>query len=190
MTTLRLPCALLVASIAVILCLALAYFAAPYTRPVSQWVAQIERDLEFTAEAIAAYTDMHGVCPVASEPIEAYVPDQALSTETQQLCLQYTVVPYSLTTPIACLSPYLWDPYGLSLRPTNSYMYWSDGRDWLLLSPGPSGDIDTTVVLIAPELARRDQFSPSSPYLLNCTYDPSNGTRSPGNIWMAGSSLR
>lgn len=82
----------------------------------------------------------------------------------------------TLTTPGAYLTQYPTDPFSDDLHAT--YVYYSDGQGWILISPGPDGvyDIDPLEDYIST-------LRQPSPRLLEKCYDPTNGIKSGGDIY-------
>lgn len=91
----------------------------------------------------------------------------------------------TLTTPIGYLPCYWADPYAPLKGAT--YGYWNDGTKdttatgYIIWSAGPDRVYDLTIDNIAQ--AYNPQSAAISPLLLNCTYDPSNGTGSRGDLY-------
>lgn len=92
----------------------------------------------------------------------------------------------TLTTPVAYLSSYFSDPF------TNvkgaPFAYWTDATTathatgYIVWSSGPDYVYDLTIDNIAQAYDSRSPHLPSA-YLLERTYDPSNGASSEGDIW-------
>ena len=83
----------------------------------------------------------------------------------------------SLSTPIAYLSRLFEDPFA---SPQGAgYRYWHDGEGWIIWSPGPERKY--TITDPAEVYSGTDE-RPSEALLLH-SYDPTNGTVSPGDIW-------
>ncbi len=83
----------------------------------------------------------------------------------------------SLTTPVAYLTRMFPDPFaspaGMGFR------YWTDGGGWIVWSSGP----DKEYAITDPsEVYSSDEPQPSDA-LLHRSWDPTNGTISPGDIW-------
>lgn len=99
----------------------------------------------------------------------------------------------TLTTPVSYITSYFQDSFGKP-RP-NSYAYWrneiaeqrSEGdippkEGWIAWSMGPDGDYDLTLENV--RLAYDPNESVPNDYLLDCcTYDPTNGSTSNGDIY-------
>ena len=89
----------------------------------------------------------------------------------------------TLTTPIAYISQFYKDPLAPSAGAT--FSYWTppqeSGIGYILWSPGPDGRYDLNLNNV-PNLYVPKSGVPS-PGLVDLTYDPSNGTKSAGDIW-------
>lgn len=90
----------------------------------------------------------------------------------------------SLTTPIQYMTRMVGDPYAPAEGATYAF-YSTPGGDlqssgWILWSPGPDARYDLNALNIREAY---DPRSPASEMLINLTYDPTNGTMSPGDIW-------
>lgn len=103
----------------------------------------------------------------------------------------------TLTTPVAYLTSYFVDP--LAMTKGDTFGYFTDGKDWILVSPGPDGDFD--LMLDAGDLdfsTRNDLIEKvydsanNQKFLLLTTgsgprgaftYDPTNGNLSSGDVW-------
>lgn len=93
----------------------------------------------------------------------------------------------SLTTPVPYVSSYSYDPY---LSPPTVFSYYSTfdaeepaGNGWIMWSPGPDATFDLSIDTIA-DIYDPKQSVPSSK-LIELTYDPTNGTKSRGDVWRA-----
>lgn len=96
---------------------------------------------------------------------------------------------YTLTTPIAYVGMYFPDPFAGTQMAT--FGYYSDGKGWILWSRGPDMECDLYPDIVEG-LYRSDIPQPSLELLCGSssvgahhayTYDPTNGTISPGDIW-------
>lgn len=103
----------------------------------------------------------------------------------------------TLTTPIAYITSYFTDPFAPDDKMT--FCYWTPDPDaaplatrdgvtthgfgigYILWSPGPDGAYDLTLDNIAKAYAPAETV-PNS-YLIDRTYDPSNGTESRGDVY-------
>ena len=83
----------------------------------------------------------------------------------------------SLTTPVAYLARMPSDPFATSEGA--GYRYWHDENGFILWSPGPRGEYAITD---PSEVYSSDEPQPSDA-LLHRSWDPTNGTISPGDIW-------
>ena len=96
------------------------------------------------------------------------------------LAKQPTFAGGQLTTPIAYLSSYFSDPFA-EVKNT-PYCYYSDGKSvYLTWSPGPDGKFDITKGNVA-QMIDPATHQPTAA-LTELTYDPTNGTKSAGDIW-------
>ncbi|MCC5875373.1 MAG: hypothetical protein JJU11_04040 [Candidatus Sumerlaeia bacterium] len=57
--------------------------------------------------------------------------------------------------------------------------FYSNDHGWMIVSPGPDREYR-----IKPWEVLNEEFDPTSLDMIMNTYDPTNGTRSPGNIWL------
>lgn len=85
----------------------------------------------------------------------------------------------TLTTPVAYMSEYPKDP----MAPTKglTFSYFSMASGWILWSAGPDKTYDLSIENI--KQAYDPNKSMPSAYLIERTYDPSNGSTSGGDIW-------
>lgn len=82
-----------------------------------------------------------------------------------------------LTTPVAYLPKLPADPY---MQPTSAtFAYYADSGGWILLSPGPDQDFD-----INPQQLYSSTQPQPSPLLSARRYDPTNGARSDGDVFL------
>lgn len=101
---------------------------------------------------------------------------------------------WTLTTPVAYLSSYLEDPFADTKEVT--FGYYADAKGWILYSWGPdrdenrrdNWDIEPDVeVIYRSEISQPSNTliagTSSAPAHEAYTYDPTNGTVSPGDIW-------
>lgn len=86
--------------------------------------------------------------------------------------------PLGLTTPIAYCDMLYKDPF--SLGGDLPYAYYPKNGGYLLLSPGPDGRYDINPLL---HYAGGDNPTRTVEMLVPRTYDVTNGTISPGDIW-------
>jgi hypothetical protein len=84
----------------------------------------------------------------------------------------------ALTTPIAYIGRYPRDPFAPALSATYGYQETLDNRYALLLSPGPDSqyDLDPETDFVPGDTESRNR-------LLALRWDPTNGTRSDGDLW-------
>ena len=81
-----------------------------------------------------------------------------------------------LTTPVAYLDSLTTDR--LSPNQLFPFAYFTDGKGWILFSPGLDGHYD-----INPAVDYASSRTKASKSLLSHTYDPTNGSGSNGDIW-------
>jgi len=147
-------------------------------------VSRVKADLRSMATAIESYyvdTDAYPAWSAVAVNSESQIPSFVGSSPSDSLIGH-------LTTPISYVSNYFPDPY---TRPNDrSYAYWQiDSHDaeghefngWIAWSPGPDEDYDLTLQNIA------QAYDPAAKvpnnYLLQITYDPTNGEMSNGDLY-------
>ena len=82
-----------------------------------------------------------------------------------------------ITTPVAYVKHIFCDPF--ANRKNIPYRYYTNGKGWILFSPGPDTDSN-----IDPAVDFDTSISQPSPHLINLkTYNVTNGTTSAGDIW-------
>jgi Tfp pilus assembly protein PilE len=91
---------------------------------------------------------------------------------------------FTITTPIAYITSYFTDPFAPAKRAT--FAYWtpdpkSDAVGWIMWSPGPDKDYDLTIANVA--LAYNPNDRVPNDYLIERTYDSTNGTESNGDVY-------
>lgn len=104
----------------------------------------------------------------------------------------------TLTTPISYITSYFRDPFATTKGAT--FGYYADANGWILISFGPDtdegsnppGDIDPDLEtpryiykssVAQPSLTLQCLNSSAGQGQESYTYDPSNGTVSPGDVW-------
>jgi type II secretory pathway pseudopilin PulG len=85
---------------------------------------------------------------------------------------------FTLTTPASYLSKLYSDPFTASENNGATYSYYKDYNGWILISAGPDEVYD-----IDPEVEYDSSIQQPSPGLIQKSYDPTNGTVSPGDIF-------
>lgn len=85
---------------------------------------------------------------------------------------------FSLTSPIAYVTSYFPDVFNSDRENPGPFSYFSDGRGWILTSPGPDAVFDFNPI----EVYKSD-LGMGNPHLIQYSYDPTNGTVSHGDIW-------
>jgi len=83
---------------------------------------------------------------------------------------------FGLTTPIAYLTSHFTDPFAAG--PGTTFVYFTDGPGWILVSPGPDRDYD-----LVPQDVYTSALAQPSLTLLLFAYDPSNGVGSDGDVF-------
>ena len=113
--------------------------------------------------------------------LDAFIDSPVERARVKQLGLQ-AVYPgdaklAGLTTPVSYLTSLFTDPF----TPQGGwpFAYYRNESGWLLYSPGPDWDYD----IRQPEVVYDPHQQVPSAALIALTYDPSNGTRSSGDIW-------
>ena len=82
-----------------------------------------------------------------------------------------------ITTPVAYVKTVFSDPY--ANRRNVPFRYYTDGKGWILFSPGPDTDSN-----IDPLQDFYTSVPQPSPHLIGLkTYNPTNGSCSAGDIW-------
>ncbi len=91
---------------------------------------------------------------------------------------ELTSLPTSLTTPVAYMGELLGDPHAPQWA--LPFVYYSDGAGWILVSTGRDHDYDLQ------ELSKLYTAGMKVPpeEMINRTYDPANGKKSSGDIWL------
>lgn len=93
----------------------------------------------------------------------------------------YGPTPHTLTTPVAYLMAYPIDPFSDASGATFGYAH--DMAGYIVWSPGPDGDAAQCGDIGASvEHVYSSQVAQPSPAVIALTYDPTNGTRSEGDI--------
>ncbi len=154
--------------------------------PVRAGVARARSEMRNLQHAIDAYQLEHGVYPAYTfDRRQSLAPRRAAEFEERYGRIPTFRAPgdtplATLTSPVAYISSLPQD--NLLARPFrhSSYAYWSDGGGFILWSPGPDGEYAIT----APETVYDSSVPQRSALLLSgYTWDPTNGTVSPGDVW-------
>jgi prepilin-type N-terminal cleavage/methylation domain-containing protein len=94
----------------------------------------------------------------------------------------------TITTPVSYLTSYFVDPMAPMKNVTFGYysinaLNEGDPAGWFTWSPGPDADYDITMKNIEAIYDPAQQVP--NPALVDLTYDPTNGTKSSGDVWRA-----
>ncbi len=152
-------------------------------------VKRVKTDMRSMATGLEAYfvdcslypAWVLGSHPLAfnKAPATRDMPSFRLGVKMKDQNGRQTVVPHTITTPIAYMIRYLEDPFLVSpTDPQPTFSYYHDLNGWILVSPGPDGDYD-----INPEQDYRWVFRPPYGPLVIKAYDPTNGLMSNGDIF-------
>ncbi len=174
-TLLAFAALLLFCAVGVLLAIALpSYLEASISSKTKRTLA----DMRTLAKALEDYHADNGAYPVYTiDPKESINASsyESSATECEPNFAQSKVNgPAMLTTPIAYLTSLPYDIF--SPAPERTFNYYSDGVGWIVWSAGPDGvyDLDWT------------KYSGAEPEIYDLlapwTYDPTNGTESPGDI--------
>jgi hypothetical protein len=161
-------------------------------------VSLTRTNLRSTAVALEAYRADHGTYPqMTMRAEEAGAWTAAPVARTFRAGNAHTERALGLTTPVAYLTSYISDPFAATRGDT--FAYFTDGKGWILVSPGPDGDFDLmmdegdldyserndTIERVydssvpEPSLALLTGAGPRGAF----TYDPTNGSESSGDVW-------
>ncbi len=98
----------------------------------------------------------------------------------------------SLSTPIGYIVKYYLDPYHEEDEKASGFAYFSNGRGWFLVSPGPDRDYDTPFRFLHPDMVYMQTQEDGSLKELRgaeaiaaslLPYDPTNGIDSSGDLY-------
>ncbi len=141
-------------------------------------VQRAKSDMRTLATAIEWYFADQGVYPVhttntamsafAGRRKLAGIPTFRMRTSRGELA--------SLTSPVAYVPALFEDPMAPGRDAT--YGYFTDGKGWIMFSPGPDGDYDGCWRFYDSSID-----GPSPGLLIGATYDPTNGWVSDGDVW-------
>lgn len=137
--------------------------------------------------AIGAYKEVNGAYP-AMHPLEDFC-DNRDSLQEAGGIEYYTIEPgdeslEGITTPFEYV-PYIFNDFFSDRKHPWPYAYYANDDFWVVFSPGPDRDYDLGYDIHltgTPEEIREN--------LISVTYDPTNGTKSSGDIWRANLRLR
>jgi len=179
---------IVIIAVAVLFCLALAASINSFIGGRSRsLVSRIRSDLRTQATALEAYYVDHNTYPAWS----AQPGENMFSIQEPKDHALYDKLPTfmarvpgrladTLTTPFAYLSTYFDDPYGRARG--QSLCYWTNnGHGWIIWSAGPDGEYDLTMDNVAQ--AYNPAKENPNEYLIDRTYDPTNGTTSRGDVY-------
>lgn len=128
-------------------------------------IPQAVLDLRHIKNALESFYIDHGVYPSSSP--SGSILEASITVGGQS---------YFLTTPKPYAKSSLWDAYSLEKAP---YRYFLNGTDgFFLLSNGPDGDIDLSLVAIESYREKRNTVP-----IQDKMYDSSNGITSDGDIF-------
>ena len=117
---------------------------------------------------------------------------QADEIHTFRVPAQTTDAFHTLTTPIAYVTSYFRDPFANTKGAT--FGYYADANGWILISFGPDtdegdtppGDLDANVETVYKSAISQPSYTLQALSASggdSYTYDPTNGTVSPGDVW-------
>ena len=168
-------------------------------------VSRVKTDQRSLATGIEAYYVDNNQYPVSARTgrqpcavgnMNSYLLNPGTLAAISSFSAQNAAAPkiMTLTTPIAYITSLFTDPFMDNRAAT--FGYYSDTNGWILFSPGPDTDAATNTDLGQANavetvynsnysqpsntlIVYRNDASPNEAY----TYDPTNGTVSPGDIW-------
>ena len=180
---------ILIAIIAVLAAMCPSTFHVHDTQTRSR-VARVKADQRSMATALESYNIDHGGYPAwNTEPSRNAFGEKALKHEVLAGLPTFAREPglETLTTPVTYISAYFADPFA-PLRGA-TFCYWPtyistselETPAWIIWSPGPDERYDLTMDNIAQVYGSHEEFP--SDRLRELTYDPTNGTKSAGDVW-------
>ncbi|MCE5228144.1 hypothetical protein LLG95_00925 [bacterium] len=152
-------------------------------------ISQVQSDLRSIAVGIESYgVDCNSYPAWSSNPNENYYGKFVRNAPqlAKEPSFRFGAAPgmYSLTSPISYMSTMPRDPFAPAMGAT--YAFYSTPGDpnkagWIVWSPGPDGkyDLDSENISRAYPAAGKGP----SELLIQLTYDPTNGTKSSGDIY-------
>lgn len=142
-------------------------------------VARAQAEMRQVATALETYHIDNGFYPPAETKF------RNLGTK-ENGNFSFGLTPEVLTTPIMHLFVLPLDPFNIETmdQEYRPYGYATDGECWILFSHGP--DKQQTLVLRSMEIVRLLRDGENKEALNPFTYDPTNGTKSPGDLWRVG----
>jgi hypothetical protein len=151
------------------------YFGSSHRR---KKLPRVRDDMRILATALDSYFIDHEVFP-PGVPFSDMVPGTAsrLPKSGEHLL----TIPSAITTPVAYLSMLCVDVFQRDRSLGLGFAYYTDGKGWILFSPGPDQDYD----IADPAHVYDSDTTQPSPLLIGgpWTYDPTNGTESSGDVW-------
>jgi hypothetical protein len=159
----------------------------PYEPSRRAYVSRARADMRSLATAIEVYSVDYEVYPPWTQSayrIDWYSSVAAPSFDTRA----------SITTPVSYIQSLPRDPFSPDKANRDTFAYWSCDTGWLLWSRGPDKDFDiyhpdleataliTSTTQEGTTLTLLDKTAAEA-YLLDVTYDPTNGIESDGDVW-------
>lgn len=143
--------------------------------------SRIRADLRSLETVIESYYLDHGAYPVEVPASNFSDRFEADSEVLRKLLHQHTVLPNSISTPVAYTTSHWTDPMVSVRGMPHGYIALEHG--WVVYSAGPDGDYDINKAEM--ERVGFPGLYPHPGYraILPFTYDPTNGTKSDGDIW-------
>jgi len=148
-------------------------------------VSRVKSDLRTLQTALEAYFSDHNSYPISTDRADEnifIIEDPAQKAVYNQLptFMIYRPGLATLTTPVSYITTYFDDPFGPEKH--KPFCYWAPKEGgWIMWSAGPDGHYDLNIDNIARV------YDPKKPktngYLINLTYDPTNGSKSGGDIY-------
>jgi hypothetical protein len=141
-------------------------------------VSRVRSDLRSLGIGLESYFVDHEVFPPGI-PFTAMMP--GVASRVPKTGEHLLTVPPSLTTPVGYLTYLLPDVWHRRESTGFSFAYYTNGKGWILFSPGPDQDYD---IKDPASVYDSGIYQPSSDLIGGpWTYDPTNGTESSGDIW-------
>ena len=139
-----------------------------------------QRSLQTALDAYRADFHAYPMCVSGAQGANGFLPasSDAYSISTFRVRASGSDLFHSLTTPVNYIERFFADPYAPENSKGAVYGYYSTGTQWVLFSPGPDGRYDIDPV--KDFIPGTDWLSPE--HLLK-HYDPTNGIKSPGDIF-------
>lgn len=142
-------------------------------------VSRAKSDMRSLGTAIEAYFADYQAYP-ASVPMRELVSDYRQLEKAGGAYLAIVSPGNSavagITTPVAYLTQLFHDSFTYEFV---SFAYYSDGKSWILFSPGPDNDYD----IRRPEEVFTSTEDQPSTRMIVLAYDVTNGTVSSGDVW-------